>query len=247
MYDSEIKKGNGTQKEINSVAEYLKVVSKISKGGVVLYRGHAGDNWELTPSVGRLYNGERILMNNEEAIFLDFKRQYYLYADDRPATDMNILFLAQHHELPTRLLDWTYNPLIALWFACQKATEKTNDKDERKLDGCVYITIVPPANSFLKEGHQLDNDVFDKNNHMPIKHLFIVPDYTHRRYLNQKGMFIWFKNPDVEFKDYTNSILIKEENKKNILQELAALGVTKAFVLPTLDNLCNDIKAQYIK
>lgn len=245
MYDSEIKKSTDTQKEIKSVAEYLKVVSSISKkDSVVLYRGHAGDNWELTPAVGRRYNGERKLLKYEEAIFLDFKRQYHLYADDRPATDMDILFLAQHHELPTRLLDWTYNPLIALLFACQEATENTVD-GHRKLDGYVFYIAQKKQKDFLKEGHKLDNDIFGKNIKTKTEHYFIVPDYTNRRFLNQKGMFIWFKNPDVEFKDYTDKILIKEENKKNILQELVALGVTKAFVLPTLDNLCYDIKTQY--
>lgn len=222
------------QSEITNVSSYLQKVKELSQDGTILYRGHSDKCYLLKPSIGR-NNG---LLDNEEQIFLDFKKQYYLYADDRPTTDIDTLFLAQHFGLPTRLLDWTDNPLIALWFACQKT---------EILEGCIYTIKVPKNENIIKEEHKLDFNIFtdDPKNSIESDHLLIIPDYTNRRFLNQKGMFMWFKKPAEEIKNFPKTFVIRE--KAQILQELSALGITQSFVLPTLDNLCDDIKKRYCK
>ena len=219
---------------ITNVASFLQKISENPKDGTVLYRGHGDRRWLLTPSVGRT----KKFKDNEKTIFLDFKRQYYLYADDRPSTDIDTLFLAQHFELPTRLLDWSYNPLVSLWFACQ----------EENVDGCVYTKTIIRGEDTLKEGHQLDFDIFNENDNIKQDYLFLVPDYTVRRYFNQKGMFIWFRNPSAFYNDLDDEpLIIKKEYKRGILKELSTMGITKAFLLPSLENLCNDIKYKYSK
>lgn len=215
--------------EVKSLAEYIKEVSGYN-GDVLLFRGQSNKDFRLIPSVGR---NEKFLQY-EEQMFLEFKRSYYLYADNRPMTDMDTLFLAQHYGLPTRLLDWSYNPLVALYFAC------CNDF---KIDGRVFIYKVPRQNNHVKEGHDLDNDIFSKT--FEKEYLFIIPDYTDKRYVNQKGMFLWFKNPQKAFSDCFMTIIVK--NKKAILSNLCSIGVTESFIYPTLDHICSEIKSKIQK
>ena len=206
--------------EISTLADYVRIVSSY-KNEVRLFRGQSDKNYHLIPYVGRNLQ----FLHNEEQMFLEFKRNYYLYANNRPQTDIDLLFLAQHYGVPTRLLDWSYNPLVALYFACCS---------DPKTDGCVYIHSVKPSYALVKEGHELDNNIFSTE--VENSFMFLIPDYTDKRYLNQKGMFLWFKNPQQEFTGDMEHIIIK--NKEAILLDLNKIGITVSFIYPTLDNLC---------
>src|SRR5687767_1521249 len=70
------------------------------------FRGMCGD-WPLSTSLQRLNHPVSTLRNIERAMFRNFKK--YAYADLDPSTsDWKWLAVAQHHGLPTRLLDWTF-------------------------------------------------------------------------------------------------------------------------------------------
>ncbi len=116
---------------IRSVADLLEAIRKATGQNEWIFRGHGSAFWSLKASVHRL--SSETATNTEELIqgerwFLDeFKRRARTFLPLPPASDWEWLVLAQHFGLPTRLLDWTENPLVALFFAVRDQNEAAND------------------------------------------------------------------------------------------------------------------------
>src|SRR5579859_3151748 len=79
----------------------------------VWFRGCTNCDYELVPSLGR----PPFRLENERGLINTFKQNAVQFVDQRPQSQWEWLFLARHHDIPTRLLDWTESPLIGLYFA----------------------------------------------------------------------------------------------------------------------------------
>ena len=84
-----------------------------------VYRGAADARWPILTSLDRLGGAApaHTKAGLEEHIFRNFVRYSRPHVDSPPANEWELLVQAQHHGLPTRLLDWTYSPLVAAHFA----------------------------------------------------------------------------------------------------------------------------------
>jgi len=87
--------------------------------GTWLFRGHGDASWKLRPAIGRPSPGSPAAYRfaDEENLFEDFVREAKRFLDAVDFSPLDWLSVAQHHGLPTRLLDWSTNPLVAAWFA----------------------------------------------------------------------------------------------------------------------------------
>src|SRR5262245_5486510 len=92
------------------------------------FRGHADARWPLYSSISRYFKEHRVNENawagQEERIVRIFRRKAHLFLEHVPAeTDVfQWLALMQHHGAPTRLLDFTWSPFVAAFFALERAT-----------------------------------------------------------------------------------------------------------------------------
>lgn len=113
---------------VKSVVEYLSCIDSImrskNQSKTLFFRGHASYNWELLPSIYRINNG-----HNESDIFHEVLSRCPGYFKDCKS-NLEILTIMQHYFCPTRLLDITTNPLVALFFACQKDEVLQDDEQQ---------------------------------------------------------------------------------------------------------------------
>lgn len=124
--------------EINSLSDFVKRISSelesachtISEKSeyTFFYRGQAKSSWSILPS---LFREDRLYRDEDKIINTVFSRCPTDFSDDK--TQFEKLVRMQHFGFPTRLLDITLNPLVALFFACQNLEQE---------DGAVYMQYV---------------------------------------------------------------------------------------------------------
>lgn len=263
--------------EVHSVQEYLLVLKKIHAkysektncGGDDLkipvefcYRGICNKEYKLCP---RAINQTlcEIPYQSFDLPVEHFRKEASGYLRNICGED-KLLWMqyAQHFGVPTRLLDFTTNPLVALYFACQNTAE----------DGAVWVIqsdnyVVTEIFRYMGEkglGQYSSDDfykvVFQSDTPEDISPAFFTPEYIDARMSAQSSRFMLWPNCRFNLEDRMNDnmymnltkedetaiekqgqyalrLIVPMKSKKSMIKDLDMLGVNEKTLFPGVDSI----------
>lgn len=228
---------------------------------VYAFRGYTGPGSGLETGLSRLTDQ---LIKVEDHLLRNFRK----YAAERPPPESdsiwNWMALAQHYGLPTRMLDWTYSPLVALHFA-------TADQEHTNRDAVVWCIDYVRAKALLparlREAlSSEDCDVFtpellasvapglrdlDRLAETPAL-LFLEPPSIDRRIVNQYALFSLLSTAGAApgawleaHPELSRLVRIREHARWEIRDKLDQANVTERVLFPGMDGLCRWLARYY--
>ncbi len=233
---------------VESISDYLSFLEDSFKDvDNVLFRGQQED-WPLLPKLARikLRDGSDRL-TTERNMLDDFKRQALPFIDSAPENDWDWLSLAQHHGMATRLLDWTTNPLTALWFAVEQPAAKKWPKNTPQ-ERAVVWTFNPSSKDYV--------DTTESTPFSGGLTKIFRPRHITNRIKSQSGWFTVHKfvqnNPrefialetNKKYKKSLMKIVIPTGKFSVIRNELDRCGVNASSLLGDISGLCRHIEWQ---
>ena len=251
--------------EADTIYDYLRIVSILSGGGLPLwYRGSASLDYGLAPS---LYWRKQARW--EGNFVHKFLVRYRAYSKEPIKNPWEMYALMRHHGLPTRILDWSRSPLIALFFALTQ---------EPGLNANRVVWILPPyqlnkhtlgeesifcpggmssRSIRLSKGQLLDLDSYlpealdpSDNYKLPLKPIAIESPLSIPRIAAQQGCFTVHgssrKNLEQQFTrkraPYLSAVILKtKDNLSEFLEPLLCWGINEETVYQDLDSMTRNI------
>ncbi len=249
-----------------------------------LYRGHANKDYQLIPGLFRKQedksdksgssatNFTYLSYGSENEVLHCFMHEARNYINISEKEICRWAEYAQHYGVPTRFLDWSKNPLVALYFACRDQTDK--DGKVWLLHSKNYDDNYPRENETLRgKTRQEIAEGLIKNIVKCDTPLLYTPFYVDSRMSAQSSYFmVWGDNKESfeqQFADYKYrmqlpatdngtrmygehemeaflfSFIIPADRKQYLLRELDTVGINEKTLFPGLDGIGRYVERRY--
>lgn len=234
------------EKKINNISEFLDAwrADQNDEAGRAWFRGQADSLWPLLPGFLR-----KEVKVSETTLLNRFKQSAAMLADNRPQSSFDWTFLMQHYGVPTRLLDWSESPLVAIYFAVDEF-ESYPETDAALW--CLWPTVLNKnANIVDKvEGKyipsfeddeltQYTTDSVRTNTRIELYPVATIATRNNPRIQAQLGTFTIHHNKKVAIeavgdREHILKYVIPSESRKHVLADLKLLGLNRFSLFPEL-------------
>lgn len=226
----------------------------------IWFRGVTQESYGLVPSLGR----EPFALDQERTLINVFKQNAVQFLGERPPSQWEWLFLARHHGVPTRLLDWTESPLIGLYFAAH-ASDGADRRDGE--DGALWVLLPTELNrrANIKLANRSALPIFEDDddylrNYLPttlasetISRLTPAAGIAIRhskRMQAQHSVFTVTHREQTAIEavgdaGHIGRFIVPANAKARIRRQLAALKIDRLSVFPELDNAARLARSPY--
>lgn len=239
---------------IDELLNFIKSLYSIHKNRL-WFRGVANDKWDLIPSIQRTQHR----IESERFITNDFYIMAKQVMEQAPIKKNYSAWMSimQHFGLPTRLLDWSSSPLVAIFFAVEEYKKYPN------FDACIWILapgLLNEAEGFGNCIYPVDADTvqnmllpaFKEYGHIQELENKIIAchstEHNLRMYSQQANFTIHNSQKRLADLDVSNmlyKLVIPADKRRDFLYELEILGISKSYIYPDLDHISEDIKHIY--
>lgn len=240
--------------EINSIQELLVKLQELQndQAKTIWYRGQASKDWRLTPHYMRLENAQ-----SESTLLKRFKQSAAMLIDTTPKESFDWLFLMQHYGVPTRLLDWSESPLVALYFAVENLSKNGEE------DGALWLLYPTELNKHAHINNEEEEDYIPSFEDEELKsysveslkaiariQLYPVATIATRnnpRIQAQLGVFTIHHHENIPIEkigdnSHVVKLIIPANSKDLIKNQLLLLGYSKFQLFPELSSIGDIIK-----
>ena len=256
---------------VRTLGELLAEVERLqgTAQGSLWYRGVGNGKYKLVPALYRhkKIKGADDLASLERQLMTRFRQRSLPYHDRPLGDDWDALFFMQHYGVPTRLLDWTENPFVAVHFALMSAKSSISAAGKVAFEADAALWILDPvewnrhalrhvsyAGGVLAPGDEALKSYrptpgFSGMQNLPVA---IYGAHNSPRIVAQQGVFTVFGREATAMEDAFNKdgfpaacltkLIVGKGAIQSMRKALLSHGVTESVVFPDLEGLARETK-----
>ncbi len=228
-------------------AEFKEYVSGLHGPRKLIFRGQ-NKPWRLRTGYHRTGRANLIHFLNSDIPMLHQKlsaRTKHVFNLDNPKENGAFLNLVQHHGYPTPLLDWTYSPFVALFFAYRGISSQESKEAEPSENIRVLIFNLGAWEKDFIQGTSLISSVrhLSVGEFLAIENERMIPQQAVTTVTNIDDIESYVSQREAHMgKKYLTALDIPVSERSSIIKELSYMGITAGALFPGLDGACEELK-----